>query len=264
MGANWRVLKASMRLTIQDYIAQPAWAFWLTITPFAFAVVASFLYKDTSQETFLLFVVLGAGAMGMWDSSLGGASYSMVWERRWGTIVYNFTTPSSQLWIAAGKSLINTLIGLLTVVEIIIITAVFFGIQGFTIASPLAFFIALLITFLNFAVIGLFLNGFFMLTRSATNWQNALTRFLYVFCGAMYPITVLPVWMLPVSYVLPPTWTLQAVRFAALESGAISASFYLNRIGLSIVLTAIYVIFALYLQNVIEHRLRVSAELERI
>lgn len=264
MRANLRVLLAAIRLTIQDYMAQPAWLFWLSITPFAFAIVASFLYKGTSQETFLLYVVLGAGAMGMWASVLGGAGYSMMWERRWGTVAYSFITPASQLWIAAGKSLVNTVVGLLTVIEILILTVMFYGIERISIASPVAFLSALLLTFLNFAVIGLFLNGFFMLTRSASNWQNALTRFLYVFCGAMYPIAVLPTWMLPISYILPPTWSLQAVRFAALETGALNSSFYLNRIGLSILLTILYVILAMYLQVVIEHRLRVSAELERI
>lgn len=264
MRVNFRIVRAAARLTIQDYIAQPAWLFWLTVTPLAFAIVASFLYKNASQETFMLFVVLGAGTMGMWASVLGGAGYSMMWERRWGTVVYNFTTPASQLGIAAGKSLVNTVIGLLTVVEILLLAILFYGLEQITIASPAAFLFALLLTFLNFAIIGLFLNAFFMLTRSASNWQNALTRFLYVFCGAMYPITVLPTWMLPVSYILPPTWSLQAVRFAALETDTWSSSFYLSRIGLSILLTVLYVIVALYLQRVVEHRLRVSAELERI
>ena len=264
MRANLRILQAAARLTIQDYMAQPAWSFWLTITPFAFAIVASFLYKDVSQETLMLFVVLGAGAMGMWASILGGAGYSMMWERRWGTVVYNFTTPASQLWVAAGKSLVNTVIGLFTVVEILIVTTAFYGIERILIASPVAFLFALCLTFVNFAVIGLFLNGFFMLTRSASNWQNALTRFLYVFCGAMYPIAVLPTWMLPIAYILPPTWSLQAVRFATLETGVWNSSFYLSRIGLSILLTILYVILALYLQVVIEHRLRVSADLERV
>ncbi len=262
MKHNWQVFRAAIRTTIWDYLAQPMWVFWLTITPFAFALVAIFLYRDASPKMFALYVVLGSGAMGMWASALGGCSFSMMQERRWGTIVYTFTTPASQLWIAAGKSLVHAVVGLITLGEIALISALFLGIE-LTIASPGAFVMAVLLTILAFAVIGLFLNSFFMLTRSAGDWQNALSRFLYLFCGVMYPISVLPNWLRPISYVLAPTWSLQAIRLSV-EPGALNNPDYLINMGLTLALTTVYLLMAWYLQGVVDHRLRVSAELERI
>jgi ABC-2 type transport system permease protein len=251
-----------MRTTLWDYLAQPMWAFWLTITPFAFALVATFLYRDAPSKTFALYVVLGSGAMGMWASTLGGCSLSMMQERRWGTIIYTFTTPASQLWIAAGKSLIHAVVGLMTLGEIVLIAALFLGVE-LTIASPVAFVLAVLLTILTFAVIGLFLNSFFMLTRSASDWQNALSRFLYLFCGAMYPTSMLPDWLRPISCILAPTWSLNAIRLSV-EPGALTNPGYLANMGLTLVLTLVYLLMAWYLQRAVEHKLRVNAELERV
>jgi ABC-2 type transport system permease protein len=262
MKHRLQILCAAARMTIQDYLAQPMWPFWLTITSFAFALVAVFMYQGAPPETFALYVVLGSGAMGMWASVLGGCGYSMIWERRWGTIQYTFTTPASQLWIAAGKSLIHAATGLIVLLEVVIVTALFFGVQ-LTIGSPGAFLLATLLTILAFAVIGLLLNSFFMVTRSASHWQNALSRFLYVFCGAMYPISVLPDWLRPISYVLAPTWSLEATRLSV-NAGALSSPAYLTRIGLTLLLMAVYLLLAWYVQRVAERRLRVTAELERI
>lgn len=262
MKHRLQVFRAAVRVTIQDYLTQPLTLSLLTMTPFAFALVAVFLYRDAPPKTFALYVILGSGAMGMWASALGGCSFSMMQERRWGTIQFTFTTPASQLWIAAGKSLVHAVVGLMTLLEIVIVSALFLGVQ-LTVASPAAFLLAVLLTISAFAVIGLFLNSFFMLTRSASNWQNALSRFLYVFCGAMYPISVLPGWLRPVSYVLAPTWSLEAIRLSA-EAGALKNSSYLTDIGLTLLLMVVYLLLAWYLQGVTEHKLRVSAELERI
>jgi ABC-2 type transport system permease protein len=224
--------------------------------------VGVFLYQGTPPETFALYVILGSGAMGMWASTLGGASYSLGWERRWGTVQYTFITPASQLWITAGRSLIHAAVGLMVLVEILIVTTLLFGVQ-LTIASPWAFFLATLLTISAFAVIGLLLNSLFMLTRSASHWQNALTRFLYVFCGVMYPISVLPDWLRPISYVLAPTWSLEATRLSV-APGALSNPRYLRDIGLTLLLMAVYLLLARYVQGVVEHRVRVTADLERI
>jgi ABC-2 type transport system permease protein len=151
---------------------------------------------------------------------------------------------------------------LLVLVEIVIITALFFGMR-LTIASPVAFFLATLLTILAFAVIGLLLNSLFMLTRVAGYWQNALGSFLYIFCGVMYPISVLPGWLRPVSYVLAPTWSLEATRLSV-APGALNDSSYLTGIGLTVLLMVAYLLLAWYVQRVVERRVRITAELERI
>lgn len=261
MRYHLQVFRATVRLTIQDYIAQPLWPFWLTITPFAFALVGVFLYQDAPPETFALYVILGSGAMGMWSSALSGCGFSIMQERRWGTLTYTFTTPASQLWIAAGKSLVHAVVGLLTLLEIGVIATLFLNIP-LVVASPWALLLAVMLTILSFAVIGLLLNSFFMLTRSASNWQNALSRFLYVFCGAMYPISMLPGWLRPVSYILAPTWTLKATRLSV-KPEALSDASYLTDIGLALLLMIVYLLLSWYLQYVAERKLRVSAELER-
>ena len=79
MRHHLQVFRAAARVTLQDYVSQPLWPFLLTMTPFVFALVGVFLYRDASPEVFALYVVLGSGAMGMWSSTLGGAGYSVAW-----------------------------------------------------------------------------------------------------------------------------------------------------------------------------------------
>jgi len=263
MRYHWQVFWAAARATIhQEYLAQPMWPFWLTVTPFAFALVAVFLYRGMPAETFALYVVLGSGAMGMWASALGGTSFSIVAEWRWGTIPYVFTTPASQLCISAGKSLIHAIVGLIALGEVVIIAVVFLGVR-LTIASPLAFLLAVLLTILAFVAIGLILSNFFMLARSASVWQNALSRFLYVFCGAMYPISVLPGWLRPISYALAPTWSLEAIRLTV-DAGALSTLRFQTYMGITLALVIAYLLLAWYLERVVEHRVRVTAEFDRM
>ncbi len=262
MRHRLQVFCAAARLAVHDHLSQPLWPFLLTMTPFTFALVGAFLYQDQPPETFALYVVLGSGAMGMWSTALGGAGYSVLNERMWGTSQYIFTTPASPLWIAAGKSIVHVATGLLLLLEILLITILFFDMQ-LVIASLWAFSLATLLTILAFSAIGLLLNSFFMLTRQAGYWYNALTRFLYVFCGLMYPISVLPGWLRPVSYILAPTWSLEAIRLSV-QPGALRSPDYLIDLGLALLLVIVYILLAWYVQGMVDRRLRLTAELERM
>jgi ABC-2 type transport system permease protein len=256
-----QVFRAAARITVQDYLTQPLLPFWLTLTPFVFALVAMLMYQNAPPETLSVYVLLGSGATGMWAGALGGVYESVRAERWWRTLQYTFTTPAPSLWIAAGKSLVYTLMGLCVWLEVLIVIFLIFGVK-LTIASAWGFGLAAAVTILAFAAIGVLLSSFFMLTRAADHWHNALSRFLYVFCGALYPIGVLPEWSRPISYALAPTWSLDALRCSVTSATLDTARILLDS-GLALLLIAAYLVMAWSIQRLVDRRLRVTAGLER-
>jgi ABC-2 type transport system permease protein len=43
-------------------------------------------------------------------------------------------------------------------------------------------------------------------------WQNAMEFPVYVLCGFLFPIALLPGWTSPISYLLPPYWAAIALH----------------------------------------------------
>ncbi len=83
----------------------------------------------------------------------------------------------------------------------------------------LALSLALGIT--SLALIGLFLGGLSLLL-SQNAWQigEAVGGALYLFCGAIFPLSVLPDWLRPIGFALPITYWLELIRRALLGSAA--------------------------------------------
>ena len=65
--------------------------------------------------------------------------------------------------------------------------------------------------------LGIGLAGFCLqLRQEAWSYPEAVAGALYLLCGAIFPVDVLPAWLQPVSFALAPTWWLEGVRRALL------------------------------------------------
>ena len=65
-------------------------------------------------------------------------------------------------------------------------------------------------------MLGLVLAATFVLTRHATAFSNLLEYPVWLATGLLVPLTLLPAWVGPISWVLAPTWGMEAIRDAAL------------------------------------------------
>ena len=77
------------------------------------------------------------------------------------------------------------------------------------------FIVALCIGVAMLAMMGLALASI-VLTIAHGSWLvgEAVAGALYLFCGAVFPLDVLPAWLRPVGYVMPVTYWLELVRRA--------------------------------------------------
>ncbi|HET7144768.1 MAG TPA: hypothetical protein VFI68_12180, partial [Anaerolineales bacterium] len=73
-------------------------------------------------------------------------------------------------------------------------------------------FITLLISMFAFICFGLTIAPVFIMYRSVQQWENAMEFPVYIICGFLFPIALLPQWTTPISYLLPPYWAAMALH----------------------------------------------------
>lgn len=87
------------------------------------------------------------------------------------------------------------------------------------------------------------------LSMTSEAWQmpEGMATGLYLLCGAIYPITVLPGWLQGIAYAFPLTWWLEAVRRALLGPDAPASMPTLGNgevLGVLALITAAWVVLA--------------------
>ena len=252
------ILSASKQ-AFYEFLARPVWIFDMTVSPFVFATVALIMFRNSPSED-TTYIVAAAGIMGMWGSTLLGAGYSVVIERYFGTLQYLFASPSSLEEIIAGKALTSAFMGLWNLVFVFIIAFIFFRVD-IKIAHPFVFIGTLILCVFSFSALGILLSTLFVLSRSAAAVGNILEFTAFVVCGIMYPLSFLPVWIRPFSYVLTPTWGAHILRWSVMEP-ELGQGFWIGIIMIG-VLSCVYMVIGHYLYSRIDYQVRVTATLWR-
>jgi len=247
-----RVLYSAFRMAMLHWIADPQWVIPNVIAPFVFTFVALTLFKGAAGP-FGLYAVLGGGMMGMWGNTLYSSGFAIEFEKWQGTLEEVMAAPSNLLHVIAGRSISNALFGLTNMMAILLIASVVFRVP-LGIASPVLFALAIVLTLLSVSALGLIFASAFVLSRYAQVFTNGLEFPIYVISGSMFPIALLPFWAHPVSYLLGPTWGIEAVRIAAAQE-SVSSTFWTN-VGVLLLITFAYVLIASFLFKKVETKAR--------
>ncbi|HWI63692.1 MAG TPA: ABC transporter permease, partial [Symbiobacteriaceae bacterium] len=142
-------------------------------------------------------------------------------ERWMGTLEILLIAPVRFPTVLLGKILGNTLLGALSVGLSWFYSWALLGVR-MTVAHPLQLAITVVAAIFAFVGFALMLALLFTLSRNANSIANGLGYPLYVVSGLLFPLTVLPVWVLPIGLSLPLAWAREALRWAT--TGAVSAS----------------------------------------
>jgi len=250
--AAWRAFLTSMRLRVVN-----PWAYlnWL-VFPLIFAAVGLFVLTSTGY-TRVAYGVLGGGIIGFWGIAYLDGGNSIQDERWQGTLEQIFAVPTPLFVIVIGKILGSLLMGLLSFIPTVALA--YFGFHAALPGiDPLRFAISLAVLTFSFFVISLALTPLFAVWRTAFTVLNGLELGVYGLCGFMFPITQLPGWLQPVSYVLSPTWATRALYAAASPTrGSDVTTDWLIALGLSLA----YLVASIFLYRFVEIRARVTGEL---
>ena len=189
------------------------------LQPVIFASIAFFMVESGNQSGTLLYVALGAGLMGIWSATLFGSGGAIQWQRWQGTLELMVGAPPPFVAIIFPLTVATSTIGVYSVVATLVWGRIFFG-------SPLEFAhtfqlaVALPATILSLGMLGLLLASTFVLYRQANAFSNLLEYPVWLATGLLVPLSLLPGWVAPISWVLSPTWGMRAIRDAAFGGNA--------------------------------------------
>jgi ABC-2 type transport system permease protein len=185
------------------------------IQPIIFASVAYYMFRAGARPGTLLYVALGAGMMGIWSSTLFGSGGAIQWQRWQGTLEYCIAVPPPFLLVIVPLTLATASIGLYSLTATLLWGWLFFDVP-MEVAHPVAFAVALPVTVLGLGLLGLVLASTFILYRNANALSNLLEFPVWLVTGLLVSLSLLPAWVGPISWVLAPTWGINALREAAI------------------------------------------------
>jgi ABC-2 type transport system permease protein len=99
----------------------------------------------------------------------------------------------------------------------------------------------------------------FLLSPAVQHFQNALEFPIYMLCGFLFPIALLPGWTTPFSYLLGPYWAARALHGSS--TGGASLQEILFDWGMMLLLSLVYVLISGRLTERMLHKARADASL---
>ena len=232
--------------------------FGILLQPLIIAFMALWMLKEKGPD-YSIFVVVGSGMTGLWTTLLFQGGNSITGERWNGTLEPLVGSPSSLPVIVFGKVLANISQSLLSIIVCYSVISVVIG-YPLVIADPLLFLVSLVFSIFAYVCFGLLIASLFILIRDIGRMINTLEFPVYILCGFLFPIALLPGWTNPLSFLLSPYWAAQALHGAA--SGSASPAQLLLFWSLLLGFSLIYVLASRWLYQVILYKARVDASLD--
>ena len=206
----WRTVLVVAEMNLRMSLMEPFVVFTVLIQPLLIALLGLWMLRDRGADG-AMFVVVGSGLTGLWSSLLFISGNSINIERWIGTLESLVGLPTPFEVIVVGKNLGNVVQSLVAMVFGYLIAALLFG-YSLTIQQPLLFAVSVLFTIIGFVCFGLIIAPVFVMNPAVQGWQNAMEFPVYVLCGFLFPIALLPGWTTPISYLLPPYWAAVALH----------------------------------------------------
>jgi ABC-2 type transport system permease protein len=239
----FRTFFASLRFNLKSLTLSAFFLLISVLQPLIFASIAFYMWKAGARPGTLLYVALGAGLMGMWSATLFGSGGAIQFNRWQGTLEVLVAAPASFLVVLVGMTMATASIGLYSIAATLFWGRVFFGVP-LHFVHPVQFAVALPVAVVGLGLLGLVMASTFVLYRNANAFSNLLEYPIWLITGLLVPVALLPGWVEPISWVLAPTWGVEAIRNAALGGDT------LEPIAMCVLLSLVYLgVGALTLRN---------------
>jgi ABC-2 type transport system permease protein len=249
----WSAFVMTLRMNAPDAFV----LFTIVVQPLIVALLAMWMLVERGASS-AIYVVVGSGMTGLWSGLLFLGGNSINWERWTGTLELIVGQPTPVSVIVLGKNLAIVVQSLSGMVVCYALAAFLFH-RPLTVAQPLLFAGSLLLTVVAFVTFGLVIAPVFLLSPAVQNFQNALEFPLYLLCGFLFPIALLPGWTTPVSYLLSPYWAARALH--GTTAGGASLNEILLCWGMMLGLSIVYLLVSGWLMNLMLKRARADATL---
>ncbi len=180
-----------------------------------FVYLARFVAPTTTS---VAFIAVG-NAMQVASFSSIFAVCNLTSEEKWqGTLIPLIATPANRFPLFLGRAMFQILNGMAAITVGFLYATFVFGVDMAR-ADFLALAVVIVITSLAMTGFGLMLGSVGLFMRTAMIIANIFLFAGHLLCGVNFPVSVLPVWLQPVSYAIPMTYGTTAARAAVQGSG---------------------------------------------
>jgi ABC-2 type transport system permease protein len=204
--------------------------------PLFFATVAFFMFDARGSAKTLVYASLGAAVMGIWSATSTSSASAMQRERWHGTLELLVASPTAFAAVLLPVTIAMATIGIYCMVATLAWGRILFGID-LTIDHPVVFALSIPATVISMGTAGFLMAVAFVRHRAAWALGNMLEYPVWLICGFLVPLTLLPDWVRPISWALAPTWGMNAIRESALGGDP------LFDIGMCAALATLYTLF---------------------
>lgn len=233
------LFSAALRLQFRLLSRSPFFLSMALLTPVVYATIAGIQVGAAGAVPFR--IVLGAGLLGVWSTTLFGAAEALFMQRFSGTLELLVGAPRSLLVPVLGFSCASVLLGLYSIGAVWLWSTVAFHVEPLTASTPVTV-LSLVVSFVGLAAVGVALAGVYVLTRQAMAISNMMEYPVWIVCGVLTPATSLWPPLLWIGKLLPLGWTVAAIDevnpVAALRDLAVAVAVAVGYFGLAEVVLA--------------------------
>jgi ABC-2 type transport system permease protein len=203
------------------------------IWPILYASIAYYLLNAKDDPKLLLSASLGASVMLMWSMVVISSSGALEQQRWQGTLELVVAAPTPLAGVIGPICVAGALVGAYAIGATLLWGAVLFDVPV-SIEQPLAFALAIPVCALAVGMLGLIMAATFVLYRAAFHLGIATQYPVWIVTGLIIPLSFLPSFVRPISWLLAPTWGFRAIQEAALGGTP------WPDMGMCLVLTVVY------------------------
>jgi ABC-2 type transport system permease protein len=224
----WAFIKKDVRILLSyrlSFFLQLSGIFLSLLTFFFIGRIfgeAATPYLDAYGGNYFSFALIGIAFSSYLGVAMGTFSGSIRQGQVTGTLEAMLVTPTRLSTILISSSLWSFAWASFRIAVYLVAGALFFGIN-LSHANLLAAVLIQVLSILTFSSLGIISASFVMVFKQGNPMNMVLNTASNLLGGVYYPITVLPSWLQPLSYLLPTTYSLRAMRLAVLQGYSLRA-----------------------------------------
>lgn len=226
----------------------------VTAWPILYATIAYYMFGAESDPHVLLTASLGATVMTIWSSVAFGAGGAIVIQRRLGTLELLVAAPVPFGAVLAPIAIATSAIGVYALAATLLWGRLLFGIP-LHFEHPVLFALSLPVAIVAIGMLGLLLASTLIFYRAALFLGASFDYPVFLVSGLLVPLSLLPGWVAPISWLLAPTWGMRAIRESTIGGSPLSA------LAMCLALSACYAAIAVVSLHVFERLARERATL---
>jgi ABC-2 type transport system permease protein len=251
-------------------------AIYSVIRPVARAAILVIMYGVITNSNFtdplFPYIFMGNAFYTYVFAIMNGVSWAVIDDREhYRTLKYIYVAPVRIPAYLLGRGVAGFLTASLSVFITVLAGVLFLHVTfDVTQVNWLLFFVTLLIGVVMLAMMGLLLGAISLLiVRHSGFISEGVAGVLFIFSGAIYPLTVLPTWLQPVGYAMPITYWLELIRRSLIGNVAqvfptLAGFTDLQLLGILVGLSVVFGIVSIYVFRACDKRARERGLIDRV